>query len=563
MSHLPDMAPGAAVGRRSLLVIAAAALVWFALLGQRDLLDPDEGRYAEIPREMVASGDWLTPRLQGLKYFEKPALQYWATAISFELFGENNVSARLWVVLLGFAGALWTGFLGLKLFDRRVGRLAFLITGSGLLYFTMGHLLTLDMSLTFFLTLALGSLALAQQARERPKVLRAWMLLAWAALAGAVLSKGLVGLVLPAAAVGLYMLWLHDWRLLKDLHLGKGLLLLVLLCAPWFLAVSRANPEFAQFFFVHEHFERFTTDQHGRGGPIFYFVVIGLVGALPWTLLTLRALFRPAFAPNGDGVFQSARLFWIYVLFVLLFFSVSHSKLPAYILPIFPFAALLAARKAVALGRWRCDGWALLGWAAVLAAVTSQSFRFASRSTPAELIAGMEPWGYAAAAGFAAAGSILLLRRGTLEGRMTAAALMAMLSTQMLLVGSQALAPSRSGREFAQAVERLSLPADTPLYLVGDYSPSFAFYAKRVPTIVGYRGELEFGMRVEPGRVIEDKAEFAARWRNERQAIAVIDNGRRGRLDPDLPMDVIESSPRRTLVVRDAAALPGAAGRGG
>ena len=89
------------------LVIILIGVIWFMLPGYRDLVEPDEGRYAEIPREMVASGDWVTPRLNGFKYFEKPALQYWMTAATFKLFGESNATARLWVMAAGFAGALW------------------------------------------------------------------------------------------------------------------------------------------------------------------------------------------------------------------------------------------------------------------------------------------------------------------------------------------------------------------------------------------------------------------------------------------------------------------------
>lgn len=140
-----------------LLVTVSIAIVWFALLGHRDLIDPDEGRYAEIPREMVASGDWLTPRLNGFKYFEKPVLQYWVTAVGYTLFGESNWSARLWPAFVGFLGALWAGYLGLRLYGETAGFYAFVMTVSGLLYVGIGHMLSLDMALSVFTAIGVGS----------------------------------------------------------------------------------------------------------------------------------------------------------------------------------------------------------------------------------------------------------------------------------------------------------------------------------------------------------------------------------------------------------------------
>src|SRR5690625_479905 len=191
----------------TILIALVFAVLWFAALGYRDLNEPDEGRYAEIPREMVVSGDWVTPRLNGFKYFEKPPLQYWATAVSYDLFGQNNMSARLWPALLGFLTLLWVGFVGWRLFDRRVGFFAACMLASGLMWAVFGHINTLDMGVSAFLAFGIGALVLAQARRDNPAVCRNWMLLGWAMLAGAVLSKGLIGLVLPGGAVVLYSLW--------------------------------------------------------------------------------------------------------------------------------------------------------------------------------------------------------------------------------------------------------------------------------------------------------------------------------------------------------------------
>jgi 4-amino-4-deoxy-L-arabinose transferase-like glycosyltransferase len=135
--------------RRALTLWLTAALLWFGPLNVPHLFDPDEGRYAEIPREMVASGDWITPRLDGIKYFEKPALQYWATAVAYRLFGEHAWSARLWPALCGYLGLLLTWLCARELYDERSALFAVIIQASSLLYLGLARITTLDMSLTF------------------------------------------------------------------------------------------------------------------------------------------------------------------------------------------------------------------------------------------------------------------------------------------------------------------------------------------------------------------------------------------------------------------------------
>ncbi|MDD5471701.1 MAG: glycosyltransferase family 39 protein, partial [Sideroxydans sp.] len=239
--------------RRTLwLTLLALVVIWFGNLEYRKLIKPDEGRYAEIPREMVASGDWVTPHLNDFKYFEKPPLQYWATAVAYEVFGEHQWTSRLWTALTGFLGILLTGFVGMRLFGRAAGLYAALILGSSTLYVLMAHVNTLDMGVTFFITLGIFSLLLAQNEQAIP-FRRNWMMLAWAGMALAVLSKGLMGLILPAAALFLYSVFNRDASIWLRMHWISGLLAFFAVAAPWFVLVMQANPEFFQFFFIHEH----------------------------------------------------------------------------------------------------------------------------------------------------------------------------------------------------------------------------------------------------------------------------------------------------------------------
>ena len=202
--------------------------------------------------------------------------------------------------------------------------------------------MTLDALLTFWLTLSLGAFLLAQHARASPILQRRWMLLAWAATAGGVLTKGLVALLIPFCALVVYSLVTRDRAPWRRLHLGSGLVVLLVLAAPWFVLVSLRNPEFARFFFIHEHFERFLTTEHRRIGAWWYFVPMAVAGLLPWTgifLWRLRHGWRDATVERNGFAWQ--RFCLVYAGFVLVFFSLSGSKLPSYILPMFPALALV------------------------------------------------------------------------------------------------------------------------------------------------------------------------------------------------------------------------------
>src|SRR6185436_10061071 len=198
--------------RVALGLLLVAALAVAVDNADRRLANPDEGRYSEISREMAASGDWVTPRLNGIKYFEKPPLQYWATATAFTVFGDNEFAARLYILACGLATILIVGFTALRLWNAEVALATMLALVASPYFLALGGIVTLDMGLTLWTTLTLCAFLLAEQRQSRR-----WMLVAWAAMALAVLSKGLVGIVFPVAAIGLHALIRRDfsflWRL--------------------------------------------------------------------------------------------------------------------------------------------------------------------------------------------------------------------------------------------------------------------------------------------------------------------------------------------------------------
>jgi len=529
-----------------------AAVIWFALLGYRDLIEPDEGRYAEIPREMIAAGDWLTPRLDGYKYFEKPPLQYWTTAVSFELFGQSNASARLWSVSTGFACALLVWFFGARLFDPECGFYAFIFTLSGALYSVLAHVLTLDTTLTFFLVAGIGCLVIAQSRRDDRTRLRNWMLAGWVALAGAVMTKGLIGLVLPGGAVVVYSLWQRDWLLWKNLHLGKGLLLFMVLVAPWFVAMSMEHQEFARFFFIHEHFERYTTTVHNREGSVFYFVPLLVFGIAPWLASAAQAMVRPGFdwKKGVKNEFDAPRLLWVFVVLTFVFFSLGDSKLPSYIQPVMPIVALLAGRSMAAGLGLRGNAWIMLLLASALLVTGLVSPRFAGDNLPVEYLLGFRNWIFAAAlalylgAALAFAGSRHTLRNTALAG------IFALLGFQTIGWGYQELSPLRSSAAIARQIEAQGL-AEVPIYSVGKYPQSLSFYLGKTIRLVDHTGELAMGIRADPDRKPATSSQFIERWQQETQAVALFKHRDYDKFRAlDLPMRVIYKSPRKIVVAR-------------
>jgi len=347
-----------------------AALFMFLYLGfafVRPLANPDEGRYTEIPREMAQSGDWVTPRLNGVEYFYKPPLFYWAQAASIKAFGVNRVSARLPNAIFASLGVLLTYVAGRLLYgSRRTGLIAAFLLGTCGLYLGMAHIVTMDMPLAVFLSGALFAFILAY--RQKQNVARGvWILIFFAFAALALLSKGFMAVLIPAAVIFLFAFVAGPWRFLKHfapsdlLWTALGILIFFAITAPWHILAALANPAgggvefftashdgqgFLWYYVVHEHFLRYidpATSQ--RAQPFYFFFIVAPLGFLPWAFALPQAFksafaggFNNARANNPQGLFLT-----IWAIFIVLFFSVSSSKLIPYVLPIFPALAVITA----------------------------------------------------------------------------------------------------------------------------------------------------------------------------------------------------------------------------
>ena len=546
--------------RRSLwLLLVAFALVWFSNLEYRKLVRPDEGRYAEIPREMVASGDWVTPRLNDLKYFEKPALQYWGTAVAYTLFGEHQWTARLWSALTGFLGVLVTGMVASRLFGKGAGVVAGAVCASSLLYALIGHVNTLDMGVSFFLVTGLFCLMLAQLEPERSTTERNWMLVAWAALALAILSKGLIGAALPFATLVIYTGISCQWGLWRRLHLGKGIAFLLAITAPWFVWVSIRNPEFFQFFFIHEHFERFLTKTHSRYQPAWYFIPMLLAGMLPWTLMLAGAALGGG-RPEARDKFRPRLFLLVWSVFVFVFFSASSSKLPSYILPILPALALLVADHVKRLSSralaWHAAPYALGG--AAMMVIAPQVVKFASADVPTILYQAYVPW-LITAGGVLTAGAVLAALLALRERPLVAIVALAaggLGCAQLVLTGHESLAPANSAYYLVQQI-RPHLKPDLPFYSLGIYEQTLPFYIKRTVTLVEVRDELSFGIEQEPQKWVPNYVEFGHRWRAHPEALAIMHPNTIAYFDQQgLPYEIIGRDTRRAVVRKPRTAAP-------
>lgn len=513
-------------GRLGWLAWIMLAAAWFATLQVRPLLDPDEGRYAEIPREMLASGDWITPRLDGLKYFEKPPLQYWATAAAYEAFGLRQWSSRLWSVGLAFACLPLVFAWVARLYGRDSALLALTALAVSPFFVIVGHLNLLDGGFTFWLTAALLAFTVAQTSPPESSAERRWMLSAWGAGALAVLSKGIVVGVLAGAALILYTLSERDTRTWRRLQLGAGLPLFAAVAAPWFVVVSLRNPSFPGFFFVHEHVTRFLTTVHQRVEPWWYFLPLLLLGVLPWIVPLARACRRawagaaldtaaPAVAAASGAVlphFKPLKFLLIFAAVTLVFFSASGSKLAPYILPMLPVLAAVTGACSGAGGEFARHA-ARIGAGLVVVIAAGLLLYSAQRNS---YVPHQALW-------WALAGALAALAAVVVQIPATMTAASAILAWQCLLCEYSVIPPARSARDLVSTA-RPFIGAHTPLYSVAQYRETVSPYLGRTLQLVGFEGELQFGLQEQPDQRMAP-TEFVTRWSAGGDAVAFFDPG--------------------------------------
>ena len=556
---MPEKPPsGGSSARRDLALLTAVfGLLFFFQLGDSTLVNPDEGRYAEVPREMLATGDWVLPRLNGVFYFEKPPLVYWMLAVFQQVFGPDEFAQRAVPALFALGGVLLTYGAGRRLHDRKAGLAAASVLGTSILYFALGRILILDMVVSVLMSATLFCFILG--VREPPGARRRWLFYGlYASAALATLTKGLIGFLLTGAVMFLWLLVFNQWRRLRPLHLPTGVLLFLAIAAPWHVLAAQRSDIWAHFYFIREHWERFTTTVHGRTEPWWFFLPVVIGGLFPWSGFLWSAL-RGALAggwvrrqENADAWFLAT---WAAVVF--LFFSLSQSKLIPYILPVFPpLAVLIGAwlagiiekddRSGLRLGAGVFSiGAILLGVGITYAVLRPGIIRHAAQ------MEALRADGLYSACALIAGGVAIhwfLRRRSALAAvRLMAASVLVLL---LALAHAQDEISRPGTRTLALHLQEHAGPGDR-VYHYHDFFHDFAYYAARTVGVVGYYGELEVPVDAAArasGRFIDD-AEFRRQWGGPQRVWAVARKEETATLfaDPSFHYYLIEDSPSHYL----------------
>ena len=549
--------------QRELLIILAVSLPFiFWGIGSISLLDPDEGMYGAIAREMVEKGDWITPHFNGVRYLEKPPLYFWLTGITFALFGPSECAARLWSALPTLGTTILTWQIGRLLYGGQTGLLSAIIFVTSIGVFRYARVAATDSLLVFSLTLSLYGFvrAMLDQTPGGGRI-SSGSLLFYLGLALGVLSKGLIGALLPLFIAGFY-LWFSGERITaRQMHLKWGLLLFLVLTLPWHLLAAWKNPGFLQFYFVDNQFLRFLSDRAFIEDDVpvssVAFLGLTLVWFFPWSLF-LWGTWRHGF-PNARSVHTPEErlhlLVGLWALTVIGFFFFSPSRLEHYILPALPPLSLVVgaswseafrAAKPLAGLKWplvaSALGCFLVGVALILLSrhLTSEavftwlaemnvyyrilkeqgaSFPYASVSPFVPLV-----WGVGIVLLIGLPFSLLLFCLGRLRASFVVVAgvatIIAVLVFRLLLV----IEPHHSAKAVALALLSRAQAGD-PIIHEGslEYSGSIPFYTGRqIYVLNGQRGDLDFGSHYpeSKGLFLDDDG-FARRWKSDRRVFLV------------------------------------------
>jgi 4-amino-4-deoxy-L-arabinose transferase-like glycosyltransferase len=321
------------------IIVAVLAILCYPLffygLGGIGLIGPDEPRYASIAREMLMTGGYITPRLYGSPWFEKPPLMYWLAAAGYKLFGDSEAAARFPSAVAAMACVFLIYWCGRRLSNRETGLLAALVTATSIGSFAFARAASMDMLLTACLTMAFVFFLFGFNDPTPRR--RRWFYLFYAALGLGMLTKGPVALLLPVLSLSGFLLLRGRWQEWRSWH-PKGLWITAAIAAPWYLLCTLINGwQFIQVFLINQNFERFTSTIHGHMRPLYFFIPVLLLLTFPWTFLLISA-FRRSFGKNDHIL-----IWWAVVPFV--FFSFSGSKLPGYVLPMVPPLSLLLGKE--------------------------------------------------------------------------------------------------------------------------------------------------------------------------------------------------------------------------
>jgi 4-amino-4-deoxy-L-arabinose transferase-like glycosyltransferase len=495
-----------------------------ATLGRYPLAAPDGARYAEIPREMVVTGDYITPHLNGVKYFEKPPLFYWLQAISIKAFGANEVAVSIVNALMALGCALLIYLTGRKLYGRLNGVIASFIFATSSLVFALTRIVTLDMALAFFITGSLCSFVLSTQLPlgiKRSSYL--WMMYVFAALA--VMTKGLVGVAFPCLIVLAWTMVFGQWRNIKTYKIISGIFIFLLITLPWHILVQIKNPEFLQFYFTEQHFLRYATNYAGRVQKWWFFPSLLLCGLYPWTVFLPQTIIHHIPKHFSEWRQHKQTIFLlIWAIVIYSFYTFSNSKLIPYLLPVFPPIAML-------LGNYLATYWQnnqhrpiTIGFNALfvlniimgISAITAIFIlNFNEQTITKQNL-------YITAACMITGGIISTIsyrRRGLASGftilMLSVSVLWLYLSPIISIINKQSIKP-------LIITLQQKLKPDDEVISYGHYYQDLPFYLQRRITVANFAGELEFGMKHQDTKTwMIDTKSFWERWYSNKRVYLI------------------------------------------
>ncbi len=465
-----------------LILIGTCLTLFFFGLGVGPMGDIDEAMHAATSKDMVLSGDWITPRYNGENFYDKPPLHNWLVAVSFLVFGFTEFAARLPAALLGTGCVLITYWLGRRMFGPAVAFLSALVLATSAETIILSRVVVHDISLAFFDTLALTLFFIGY---KRPQHRKTAFLIGYAALGLAVLAKGPVGLAIPLMIIGLFLIYQRQLGFLKEMQIGWGILIVLGLAAPWYILIILRNPDYAEYFFLKQNIGSFLSPQSRHPRPFYYYIPILMGGLFPWSLflpLAVYRAFRKRNTEKNDGLIFA--LIWFGVVFI--FFSLASSKLGTYILPLFPAASLLVgvlwhdllygSNRALHRGVL----YSYLPFAAMVPLVIIYTLLFPPGSLSTDipislpLVYFLGIW----VAGCAFCSFVLVARRrykafiGSIAGMATSLLLL------FLIFVVPALGPQVSGKELALKLDKLMKPGES-ITFYRKARASFLFYTDR------------------------------------------------------------------------------------
>ncbi len=484
-------------------LVAIALLMSFFGLGSATLFDVDEAVFSEATKEMVEGGDWITPTYNGENRYDKPILFYWLMAVSYKVFGVNEFGARFPSALSGFLLCL-TLFLFVRHFrDTERASYAALSLSLSVCFLVYSHAAVTDMALALFIALALFSFFLSLESREGA---RRYIYGLYVFSALAFLTKGLIGILFPFGVAVAYLLLTEGVKGTKRVFSAPGVLLFLALSAPWYIAQLKINGnEFIQQFLIKHHFKRYTGVISGHKGAFYYYVPVLIAGLLPWvaflpagirqglkdrTKLRMTVKRPPEENSSLLNHWAALDLFALtWFSFVFLFFSVSTTKLPNYILPAIPAAVILISAGMAANGRWR--KYANAGIAVIMVAI-GIAFLISEKYL---MTFGISDAGWTLPAGLMACALALICMYAAVTGRALYGLIALMMVTFLLLLSVKAL--PMANRQLQGTLHKYSLYArerlnrEEKIIVYGINNPSIVFYSDRRIVRVGNRDEMK------------------------------------------------------------------------